>query len=85
MRALQAICIVGAITFTGMIHQVAHTPSVTGPDAMQKAEVSAETPASPALSAAVPEAPAGPETAPPVASGPLVDRPPRSGPFGMLV
>jgi hypothetical protein len=65
MRALQAICIVGAITFTGMIHQVAHTPSVTVPDAMQEAEVSAETPA-------VPEAPAGPETVAAVVSGPLV-------------
>jgi hypothetical protein len=72
MRALQAICIVGAITFTGVIHQVAHTPSVTVPDAMREAEVSAETLASPALSAAVPEAPAGPETVPAVASGPLV-------------
>ncbi len=70
MRALQAICIVGAIAFTGMIH--AQTPSVTEPDAMQTAEVSAETPTSPALSAAVPEATAAPETAPPVASGPLV-------------
>jgi hypothetical protein len=70
MRALQGICIVGAITFTGMM--VAYTPSVAGPDTMQKAEVSAETPTSPALSAAVPEATAGPETAPPVASGPLV-------------
>jgi hypothetical protein len=72
MKALQAICIVGAITFAGMIHQVAHASSVTGPDAMQKAELSAETPASPALSAAVPEAPAGLETVPPVASGPLM-------------
>jgi hypothetical protein len=72
MRALQGICIVGAITFTGMIRPVAQTPNVTKPDAMQTAEVSAETPTSPALSAAVPEATAGPETAPPVASGPLV-------------
>src|SRR3984957_8767298 len=72
MRALQGIRIVGAITFTGMIHQVAYTPSVAGPDTMQKVEVSAETLTSPALSAAVPEATAGPETAPPMASGPLV-------------
>jgi len=72
MRALQAICIVGAITFTGLIHQVAHTPGVTVPDEMQEAVVSVETPAWPALSAAVPEAPAGPETVPWVASRPLV-------------
>jgi hypothetical protein len=72
MRALQAICIVGAITFTGLIHQVAHTPGVTVPDEMQEAAVSAETPAWPALSAAVPESPAGPETVTAAVSGPQV-------------
>ena len=72
MRALQAICIVSAITFTGMIYQVAHTPGVTVPDAMHEAVVSAETPASPALSAAVPEAPAGLGTVPAAVSGPSV-------------
>jgi hypothetical protein len=35
MNALQATCIVGAITFAGMIHQVgANTPGATVPDAM---------------------------------------------------
>ena len=57
MKALQATCIVGAITFTGMIHQVGgNTPSATVPDAMPEAAASAETPGGPALSAAVPEA-----------------------------
>ena len=61
MKALQATCIVGAIAFTGMIHQVGgNTPSATVADAMPEAAVSAETPAAPALSAAVPEAFAGP-------------------------
>src|SRR6266581_2338832 len=64
MNALQAACIVGAITFTGMIHQVGgNTPGATVPDAMPEAAVSAETPGAPALSAAVPEASAGPGTA----------------------
>jgi hypothetical protein len=64
MKALQAACIVGAITFTGMIHQVGgNTPGATVPDAMPEAAVSAETPGAPALSAAVPEASAGPGTA----------------------
>ena len=64
MKALQATCIVGAITFTGMIHQVGgNTPGATVPDAMPEAAVSAETPGSPALPAAVPEASAGPGTA----------------------
>jgi hypothetical protein len=63
MKALQAACIVGAITFTGMIHQVGgNTPGATVPDAMPEAAVSAETPGAPALSAAVPEASAGPGT-----------------------
>jgi hypothetical protein len=48
MKALQATCIVGAITFTGVIHPVgAQTPGVMVPDAA----VSAETPAAPALAA----------------------------------
>ena len=64
MKALQAACIVGAMTFTGMIHQVGgNTPGATVPDAMPEAAVSAETPGAPALSAAVPEASAGPGTA----------------------
>src|SRR3984893_14962780 len=64
MKALQATCIVGAITFTGMIHQVGeNTPGATVPDAMSEAAVSAETPGAPVLSAAVPEASAGPGTA----------------------
>jgi hypothetical protein len=63
MKAFQATCIVGAITFTGMIHQVGgNTPGATVPDAMPEAAVSAETPGAPALSAAVPEASAGPGT-----------------------
>src|SRR6267154_484092 len=64
MKALQATCIVGAITFPGMIHQVGgNKPGATVPDAMSEAAVSAETPGAPALSAAVPEASAGPGTA----------------------
>src|SRR5215471_10530610 len=64
MKALQATCIVGAITFTGIIHQVGgNTPGATVLDAMPEAAVSAETPGAPTLSAAVPEASAGPETA----------------------
>ena len=64
MKALQATCIVGAITFTGMIHQVGeNTPGATVPDAMPEAAVSAETPGAPALSAALPEASAGAGTA----------------------
>ena len=60
MKALQATCIVGAITFTGMIYQVGgNTPGATVPDAMPEAAVSAETPGAPALTAAVPEASAG--------------------------
>jgi hypothetical protein len=48
MKALQATCIVGAITFTGMIHPVgAQTPGVTVPIPA----VSAETPAAPAVAA----------------------------------
>src|SRR5579862_4021735 len=72
MKALQAICTVGAVTFTGMILQVAPTPGVTVADAMQEAVVGAEPPAWPALSAAVPESSAGPETVPVAVSGPSV-------------
>ena len=61
MKALQATCIVGAITFTGMIHQAGgNTPGLTVPEAA----VSAGTPGAPALSAAVREASAGLRTAP---------------------
>jgi hypothetical protein len=64
MKALQATCIVGAITFTGMILQVdGNTPGAPAPDAMPEAAVSTEMPGAPALSAAVPEASAGPGTA----------------------
>ena len=60
MKALQATCIVGAITFTGMIHQVGgNTPGATVPEAA----VSAKTPDASALSAAVPEATAEPGSA----------------------
>ena len=60
MKALQATCIVGAITFTGMIYLVGgNTPGATVPEAA----VSAETPDAPALSAAVPEASAEPGSA----------------------
>ena len=64
MKALQATCIVGAITLTGMIHQVGgNTPGASVPDAMPEAAVRAETAGAPALSAAVPEASPGPGTA----------------------
>jgi hypothetical protein len=59
MKALQATCIVGAITLTGMIPQVGgNTPGATVPDAMPEAAVvNAETPGAHALAAAaVPEA-----------------------------
>jgi hypothetical protein len=62
MKALQATCLVGAITFIG-IHQVGKMDGMTVPDAMPQAAVSAETPSAPALCAAVPEASAGPGTA----------------------
>jgi Transglycosylase SLT domain len=62
MKALQATCLVGAITFMG-IHQVGTMPGMTVPDAMPEAAVSAETPGAPALCAGVPEASAGPEAA----------------------
>jgi hypothetical protein len=70
MKALQATCILGAITFTGMIHQVGgKTPDVTLPNAA----VSAETPGAPAPSTAVPEASAGPGTAPAAGPGSVPD------------
>jgi hypothetical protein len=60
MNALQATCLVGAITFTAMIYQVGgNTPGATMPEPA----VSVEMPAAPALSAAVPEASARPGTA----------------------
>jgi hypothetical protein len=63
MKALQATCIVGAITFTGMIHQVGgRPPAARVPNAMPETAVSAETPGAPALSVAVPETSAGPGT-----------------------
>src|SRR5882757_6427272 len=61
MKALQAACLVGAITFTGMIHQVGgSTPDATVPEAA----ASTRTPGSAALSAAVAETSGGPGTAP---------------------
>src|SRR5262249_48574957 len=64
MNALQATCIVGVITLTGMIHQVGgNTPGASVPNAVPAAAVDAETPGAPALSAAVPEVSPGPETA----------------------
>src|SRR5580698_7409483 len=57
MKALQATCVVGVITFTGMIYLAGgNTPSATVPETA----VSAETLDAPALSAAVPEASAAP-------------------------
>jgi hypothetical protein len=63
MKALQATCIVGAITLIGIDQVGPNMPGVTVPDAMPEAAVSAETPGAPALCATVPEAPAGPGTA----------------------
>jgi hypothetical protein len=60
MKALQATCIVGGITLTGIIHQFGGSaPRATVPDAMPKAVVSAATPGAPAFSAAVSGASAG--------------------------
>ena len=60
MKALQATCIVGAITLTGTVHQFAgKAPPATVPDAMPEAAVSAGTPGAPALSAVVSGASAG--------------------------
>jgi hypothetical protein len=79
MRALRGIWIVGAITFTGMIHQVALASSATPPDEKQEVVVRAETPAWPTLFAAVPESPAGPEIVPAAASGQPVSAEPETG------
>ena len=63
MKALQATCIVGAITFAAMIHQVrAGTPGATVPNAMPEAAASAEAPGAPAPSATVPEESSGAES-----------------------
>jgi Transglycosylase SLT domain len=54
MKALQATCIVGAITFTAMIPQLGgNTPGATVPEAMPGAAMSAETLSGPVLSAVV--------------------------------
>ena len=64
MKAFRATCIVGVITFTGMINQVGeNTPDGAVPDAMREGTVSAETPRAPALFSALPKASAGPGTA----------------------
>jgi hypothetical protein len=65
MKVLQAACIVGAIAFTGMAHQIdGNTLGATRPDSMPQPAVSTETLGAPALSAAVPEASAGSLAAP---------------------
>ena len=65
MKALQAACLVGAITLTGIIHQVGgNTPNATVPDAIAEATASTRTPGSPVLSAVVAEASGGGGTAP---------------------
>ena len=64
MKALQASCIVGAITFTGIINQAGgNTPSATAPDAMPEAIVSVETPSAPAFASGVRKVSDGPGTA----------------------
>jgi hypothetical protein len=63
MKALQATCIVGAITFIGIDQVGSNMPGMTVPDAMPEAAVSAATPGAPAPCAALPEASAGPGTA----------------------
>ena len=64
MKALWAICILGAITFTGMINQVGGNPlGATVPDGNSEPFVSAEAPGAPAVSSGVPGASAGPGTA----------------------
>jgi hypothetical protein len=61
MKALQATCIVGAITFTGIIHQVGGNPlGASTLHAMP--EATAETAGALGLSAAAPEASDGPRT-----------------------
>ena len=65
MKALQAICAVGAVTFTGMVYQVVgNTPGATVSDTTPEATASAKTSTAAALSAAMPETPGGPGTAP---------------------
>jgi len=74
MKALQAICIAGAVTFTETILQVGgRTPDATVPDTIREALVSAKTLDASALSAAAPEASAKPETAPGAEPGSLPD------------
>jgi len=69
MRTLQAICTVSVMTFTGIIHQVAHTPDAAAAEVLQEEAVGGETPAWPALSAGKPAASDGPETALAAVSG----------------
>jgi hypothetical protein len=60
MKALQATCIVGAMTLTGIIPQLGgNTLSATVPEAMPKAAMSAETLGGPALSTVVSDASGG--------------------------
>jgi hypothetical protein len=89
MKALQATCIVRAITLTGMIYLVGGNTSVgTIPVAMPEADVSAETPDEPVRSAALPEASAEPgstlgSSVPATVSGPplMVQAEIRDGPI----
>jgi soluble lytic murein transglycosylase-like protein len=61
MKALRATCVLGAITFTGMINQVGGNPlGATAPDGNSGPFVSAEAVGGPAASSAVPEASVGP-------------------------
>jgi Transglycosylase SLT domain len=69
MKALQAACIIGAITFVVIDQVGSNTPGVTLPDEMPEAAVSAETAGARALCAIVPEASAGPGTALEVEAG----------------
>jgi hypothetical protein len=70
MKALQAICTVSAITFTGMILQAGgNTPGMIVPAAMPEAAVNAETPGAPAVAAVVPEPSVESATAPEVEPG----------------
>jgi hypothetical protein len=63
MKALQAVCIVGAIAFTGMIFQIdGSTLGATVLGAMPEAAVNTETASKLAPSAIAPEASAGPGT-----------------------
>jgi len=69
MKALQAACIIGAITSVGIDQVGSNIPGVTLPDEMPEAAVSAETAGARALCAIVPEASAGPGTALDVEAG----------------